>query len=307
MIDILMATYNGESFLRQQLDSILQQSYSDWQLIIRDDCSTDNTVEIVKEYQEKYSEKIKLIQAEQPSGSAQNNFFALLKYSTSDYMMFADQDDVWKTDKLQLSVKKMITMEQMYGKRTPLLVHTDLTIVDANLNILNQSRYAMHDINPARNQLQHLIEQGIVYGCTLMANRSLLDLIDEKPNLDVMHDTWLSLLAAAFGAIGFVEEQTVLYRRHGGNATGLCSRGYFHWVLFQFANIRNIREKHKNYYMQANELLMQYQNALTKEQKLLLREYASLIHAFPIRKAIILKKQGLYREGLLPKVAQILL
>ena len=77
MIDILMATYNGEQFLRPQLDSILQQSNQDWLLLIRDDCSTDATVQIIKEYQLLRPEQIELIRAEQPSGSAQNNFFQL--------------------------------------------------------------------------------------------------------------------------------------------------------------------------------------------------------------------------------------
>ena len=107
MIDILMATYNGEKFLRPQLDSILQQSNQDWQLVIRDDCSTDRTVEVIKEYQLLRPEQIRLIQAEQPSGSAQNNFFQLLQYSSAEYTMFADQDDVWLPQKIQLTLDKM--------------------------------------------------------------------------------------------------------------------------------------------------------------------------------------------------------
>lgn len=99
MIDILMATYNGEKYLRPQLDSILRQSNTDWRLIIRDDCSTDNTVQIIREYQQQYPDKFILVQADAPSGSAQNNFFQLIKYwqqhGTADYVMFADQDDVW--------------------------------------------------------------------------------------------------------------------------------------------------------------------------------------------------------------------
>ena len=207
MVDILMATYNGEQFIRQQLDSIFQQSYQEWQLIIRDDCSKDKTVEIIKEYQLLHPGRITLIPANQPSGSAQKNFFLLLPYSTAPYMMFADQDDVWLPDKIQLTIEKMQQIETDFDSTMPILVHTDLAITDTDLNVLNPSRYDMHDINPERNKLNHLLVQGIVYGCTLMVNRALLNLITERPKLDVMHDTWLSLLACTFGQIGYVDNR----------------------------------------------------------------------------------------------------
>jgi len=307
MIDILMATYNGEQFIHQQLMSILQQSYQDWNLIIRDDCSTDNTVEIIKEYQAKYPEKIHLIQAKEPSGSAQNNFFTLLAYSKNEYMMFADQDDVWTIDKVQLTLEKMKQMEEEFGTDKPLLVHTDLTITDSELNVINRSRYEMHDINATRNQLNHLVVQGIVYGCTLMVNRALLDLIQDKPIVDVMHDTWLSLLAAAFGAIGYVDKPTILYRRHGGNSTGLCNRGKLHWILYQLKNVKKIHEKHNSYYRQANALLLQFEYKLNENHKMLLQEYAEMENSSLIKKASILRKYDLYREGFFSKIAQILL
>jgi len=307
MIDILMATYNGEKYIRQQLDSILQQDYDNWNLIIRDDCSSDNTVQIIEEYQSKFPQKIKLIHAEAPSGSAQNNFFALLPYSQSEYMMFADQDDVWLLNKISLTLSKMEQMEQLYGKSTPLLVYTDLAIVDEDLTVINPSRYKMHDINPERNHLNHLIAQGIVYGCTLMVNRALLNFVEEKPSVDVMHDTWLSLLAASFGAIDYIDEALVMYRRHGGNASSLCNKGRIQWVLYQLGNIRKIREKHRAYYKQANELLKQFDAILTSGQKILLEDYANLDNALPIKKAKVLKKHNLFREGFMPKMAQILL
>lgn len=111
-----MATYNGEKYLRAQLDSILQQTNSDWRLIIRDDCSTDETVQIIKEYGLLRPEQILFIEAEQPSGSAQNNFFQLLQYSTAEYIMFADQDDIWLKNKIQLTLDNMHQLEQQFGK-----------------------------------------------------------------------------------------------------------------------------------------------------------------------------------------------
>ena len=111
MIDILMATYNGETYLREQIDSILRQSNTDWRLIIRDDCSTDSTVRIIQEYQAQYPDKFVLIQADTPSGSAQNNFFQLIRYwqqhGGAEYVMFADQDDVWLRNKIQITLYNM--------------------------------------------------------------------------------------------------------------------------------------------------------------------------------------------------------
>ncbi|HAN43841.1 MAG TPA: glycosyltransferase family 2 protein, partial [Ruminococcaceae bacterium] len=122
MIDILMAAYNGEKYIGEQIESILRQTYKDWRLIILDDCSTDSTADIAMEYSKKYSGKIKFYRNSKNSKSAKNAFFELFKHSESDYIMLCDQDDVWKENKIEITFNKMLESEKAYGKELPILV-----------------------------------------------------------------------------------------------------------------------------------------------------------------------------------------
>lgn len=307
MIDILMATYNGERFLRPQLDSILQQSNQDWRLMIRDDCSTDETVEVIKEYQLLRPEQIRLIQAEQPSGSAQNNFFQLLQYSSAEYVMFADQDDVWLPQKIQLTLDKMQQMVQQYGAETPLLVHTDLAVVDSFLRILNPSLFQMHNMDAARNKLNNILVQNIVTGCTMMVNRSLLDVVTEIPKHAVMHDMWLALVAAAFGEIGFVDRATMLYRQHGQNVKGARNMKSISYTIQKLRRMKEIHAGLLEQYHQAREFLSLYEKLLKPEQKALLQVYGSLENSGVLKKLNVLTNYQLYKKGFIRKAGQVLL
>lgn len=307
VIDILMATYNGEKFLRPQLDSILQQSNQDWRLIIRDDCSVDGTVAIIKEYQLLRPNQIIFIQAEQPSGSAQNNFFLLLQYSTASYVMFADQDDVWLQNKVKITLDKMQQMEQQYGDDVPLLVHTDLAVVDEKLHILNKSLFDMHNMSACRSQLNNILVQNIVTGCTMMVNRALLQLINIIPQRSVMHDMWLALVAATFGKIGFVEKATMLYRQHGMNVKGARDMTTIAYTIQKLNETKEIHAGLVQQYQQAAEFLEMYDTKLSLSQKQLLNAYASMTNANVLRKLVILNKYHLYKKGLVRKLGQILL
>lgn len=104
MIDILLATYNGEEYLRQQIDSIICQSYTNWRLIIRDDSSSDGTLAIIKDYVKRYLNKIILVDENTPNLGSSKSFIRLLDFVSNDYFMFTDQDDVWLPNKVELSI-----------------------------------------------------------------------------------------------------------------------------------------------------------------------------------------------------------
>lgn len=307
MIDILMATYNGETYLRAQLDSILNQTCQEWQLIIRDDCSNDRTVEIIKEYQQFRPNQIQLIQAEQPSGSAQNNFFQLIKHSKAEYVMFADQDDVWMNWKVEKTLDKMQQMEQENGKEKPLLVHTDLAVVDENLKIMNYSLFAMQNMNAKRDSLNHLIVQNCVTGCTMMANRALLNLITEIPKNSIMHDMWLALIASAFGKIGFIKKSTMLYRQHGSNANGAKNVKSLKYFLWKLTGAKEIHQGLVAQYRQTEEFLKIYQTKLNSEQQQMLKIYAEFEQKTIFQKLFYLKKYQLWKKGFVRKVGQLLM
>lgn len=220
---ILMATYNGEKYLKEQIDSILNQTYKNWRLIIHDDNSTDNTLNLIKEYVEKYPEKIILIDDDISTGGAKENFAYLLNKidDNFDYIMFSDQDDVWFENKIELTLNKMIETERKYSKK-PILVHTDLKVVDENLNVIAESmiRYQKIDINNQK-YIKFLALENVVTGCTVMINKYLYNLVLNIPKEAIMHDWWIALVALKNnGIIEFLNIPTILYRQHTNNDTG---------------------------------------------------------------------------------------
>jgi len=310
MIDILMATYNGEKYLRPQLDSILRQSNTDWRLVIRDDCSTDSTVQIIQEYREKYPDKFVLLQADEPSGSAQNNFFQLIKYwqhhGTANYIMFADQDDVWLQNKIQLTLYKMHLLEQQYGRDIPLLIHTDLSVVDANLNIINPSMFAMQNMDALRDNLNNIMVQNIVTGCTMMVNKPLLDMVYEIPHHAIMHDMWLALITSAFGQIDFVNEATILYRQHGNNANGAKNVKTLKYFIWKLTSANEIHEGLVKQYRQAEEFLNVYKTKLSHEQQTMLLAYSTMEEKNIAEKLIALTTNKLCKKGIVRILGQLL-
>ena len=135
MIEILLATYNGEKYLEEQLASIENQTYKNWRLRVHDDQSVDATWRILKDFQKKHGEEKVILKKNIPaSGGSKNNFIGLIQASDADYMMCCDQDDVWHKDKIEKTYRRMRQMEKRYGKDLPLLVYTDLKVVDSDLN-----------------------------------------------------------------------------------------------------------------------------------------------------------------------------
>lgn len=283
MVDILMATYNGEKYIAEQIDSILNQNYEDWKLYIRDDGSNDKTLEIIKKYIYNYPEKIILIEDSKKNLGVKLNFTELMKYSESDYCMFCDQDDVWLKDKITLTLNNMIDMESKYGKDTPILVHTDLKVVDTKLNILNESFWNFININPTRNNLNQLLVENTVTGCTAMINKSLRILSSDIPNECVMHDWWLAIIASTMGKICVVNDATILYRQHLNNQIG--------------ARRKSVLEKFKNTKIDFNNnqvkvFLDMYDLKLSNEQKEILHKFFMLDKAnFIKRRYIFLKNK----------------
>ncbi|HAL45300.1 MAG: hypothetical protein A2Y12_06460 [Planctomycetes bacterium GWF2_42_9] len=219
-IDIILTTYNGERFLNQQLDSILNQSSKGWKLVIRDDNSTDNTKTIIKNYAGKYPDKIKLIEDNKGNLGLVRNFETLLKSSQSEYIMFCDQDDVWLPYKIELTFNAMQSAKNQYSD-SPILIYTDLKIVDEELKTIADSFWKFHKISPQIDgQLNKIIYRNIVTGCTIMINKKLKDISMPFPPEVRLHDWWLAINAAKNGKLKFVPQQTILYRQHSKNVIG---------------------------------------------------------------------------------------
>lgn len=245
MVAVLMAVYNGAHYLESQVASILAQSHSQLRLYVRDDGSTDGSIEILRSMAEQAPERVTLLQDEEKHLGVIGNFHRLLRManqsSSEPYLMLADQDDVWFADKIEVTLQEMRQAERWAGKEMPVLVHTDLCVTNANLQILDPSFWHFQHLDPGHDDLRQLCMQSMVTGCTVMMNRALLKKALPLPEGVLMHDWWLGLVASAFGVIRFIPQATMFYRQHGKNDTGAKKFGLT-YVLRSFLRIRSSTE-----------------------------------------------------------------
>ena len=289
-IIILLATYNGSKYLKEQLDSICSQSYKNFEIIARDDGSSDNTLDILKSYD------VKTLETKQNLG-AKGSFSVLLEYvvnnSDAEYFMFCDQDDIWEKDKVENTFAKMKLMEKQYSK-TPILIHTDLKVVDEELNTLSNSMWEYENINPKLNTLNRLLMQNTITGCTVLINRKLAELALPVASEAIMHDWWLGLVASSFGKIGFLNESTIKYRQHSSNDTGAKSYG-IKYILNKLKNFNEISIE-KNI-LQAKAFLENYREQIDSETLEMLEEFSSMNERMFLEKRKILWKYKLLKQG----------
>jgi glycosyltransferase involved in cell wall biosynthesis len=302
-VDILLATYNGFSYVASQLDSILAQTHKDIRLIIRDDASQDSTRKVLEAYANRYPDIITLLPSDISSG-VKGNFSCLMQHATADYIMFADQDDLWEEGKVAKTLQKMQELEDRFSSATPLLVHTDLKVVDRNLNVLCQSFWKYGKIDPLKgHSLNRLLMQNVVTGCTMMINRSLLDLGGPIPEKAAMHDWWLALVAAAFGHIEALLQTTLMYRQHGANALGaqkFLSLGHFKKGMNRINEPEIAKQAH------VDALLARYSEFLTYDQKQMLKAYKKLPGAFLFKKFYLILRYKFFKMGFLRNAVNIL-
>ena len=242
MIAILMSTYNGASYLREQIESFFAQTEKDWKLYVRDDVSKDSTMEILSEYEQKYPDKICIVRDVPHNLGAGESFMHLLEVTEADYYMFSDQDDVWMPDKIERTYSKLLSLEKQYGNNMAIGVFTDLTVVDSNLNVLMPSLWKADNRHPeyVKNFYKQWTNRHASYGCTQMFNKAAkLLVLPYKQFEGVMgaHDNWLEYILIKKGVYDYLNEPTILYRQHGTNVVGAnFGHGYkedIHAVLHQ--------------------------------------------------------------------------
>lgn len=217
-IAILMATYNGERFLRQQIDSILQQTLQDWHLYVHDDGSKDATPRILREYAANHPDRITIL--DYPSqGGACRNFMSMVYKVDAPYYMFADQDDVWLEHKVERTFREMKALET---PDAPLVISTDLRVVDESLNVLAPTLWAIAGIYPERiRTFEDLAANTLMTGCTMLFNSAARRCIRPLTSHTTMHDAWIACCVKRNGGtLRCIPEQTILYRQHGGNTLG---------------------------------------------------------------------------------------
>lgn len=306
MIDILMATYNGAKYVDKQIDSILNQTYTDWKLYIRDDGSNDGTKEILQDYERKYPNKIVVIRDNKKGLGAKGNFTELMRYSKSEYCMFSDQDDVWLESKIEDSIRVMREAETLNGTDIPVLVHTDLKVVDKNLNIINESFWEYQNLNCDNKNLNKLLIQNNITGCTILMNKSLTYMCRNIPSNCIMHDWWIALVASAFGKIYTVDKQTMLYRQHGNNEVGAHKYNSFSFVKNKLSNLEKISKSIDDTIIQAEAFYNEFKDKLSDNDRNLVYNYSVLREKNFIQRKQSIVKNKFYKSGLVRNIGYLI-
>jgi glycosyltransferase involved in cell wall biosynthesis len=274
-VEVLLATYNGERFLREQIDSILTQDYVNLRVLARDDGSSDATVGILNEYAQRFPSRFRVMPPGPGTGSPKDNFLLLMRASSAQYIGFSDQDDIWLPDKVSRTKQAMDELESRWGSDTPLLVFTDAHVVDDQLRTVHESFWTHARIEPDRiHDLALLLGRNVVTGCTMLLNRRLLELSFAMPSEASMHDRWIGLLACATGKACVVKAQTLLYRQHDRNVAGIGKRTVSLPELLRRLVKRDARQMQWAISQrQAEAFLRTYAAQLSQEHRVLLRAY----------------------------------
>ena len=300
-IDILLSTYNGSKFLHELMVSLLQQTWQDWTLLVRDDGSTDDTVAIIQDYADRYPDQIVLFKDNDQHLGPSQSFSRLLEHAHADYIMFCDQDDVWLNHKVEWTLRKMMELEQEFPGQ-PLLVHTDLTVVDQNLRVLSDSYWKYQKLDPMRNHFNHLLVQNMVTGCTMMINRPLRDLILPVPQQAVMHDWWIALVASMSSGIYHIERPTILYRQHNSNKVGAhkYSLRYF-WSIR-----RKLQQSIDGIMGQAMAFQERFADRLQPDQMRILDHFVHLLRQNRLARMADLMRFGFAKHGTIKNIGFVI-
>jgi glycosyltransferase involved in cell wall biosynthesis len=236
LISIVLTNYNREDFILEQLDSIIAQTYRNWELIIVDDCSTDGSEAIIQEFIGKNRDKkITFLKNEKNLGVAKN-FEKGMHFSTGEYIAVCDSDDVWLAEKLEKELQFL--KSENFG-----MVYSDLTVVDANLKVIEKS-FARNCLsffgNRKNNSFDELINDNHIAGPTILFDAKLKKNIIPFSQYAIQ-DFWITIICSIFSTIGYLDEPTVLYRQHSGNMVGAVKLSLYSLI---FRKNHDFLEKH---------------------------------------------------------------
>jgi glycosyltransferase involved in cell wall biosynthesis len=211
-VSVIIATFNGSKYIKKQMDSILKQSILPEEIIVCDDNSTDETVSLLKEY--KKHNNIKLCVNNKQLGIIENFKKAAKLARSGNWLVFADQDDIWIPQKLE---RLMDEMQLIDDDITPALIYSDLTVIDKNDAIVAGSFWDRQKIRPEKITITTLLYGNVVTGCTMIINYAMAEEFFCMDDLTFLHDEWLALIAYSFGRVKFLTDKLVLYRQHESN------------------------------------------------------------------------------------------
>jgi glycosyltransferase involved in cell wall biosynthesis len=256
-VTVLMSTYNGEKYLQEQLDSIYRQKDVQVNIIVRDDCSTDSTLDILKRNKAEHPELSTIIEGKRNLKPCRSFLKLISSYTSDEYYALSDQDDIWDEDKLITAVRKLNQCNPV----KPALYFSNLRIVDENNKFYRNS----HSVSRQTDNKYLSLIQPAVTGCTQVYNQALAKIAERiKPQNFSMHDTWMYIVAEFFGTVIYDFEPHINYRQHSNNVIGTTLSGkkksFVKTEIQRFTN-RNLQPRYDN----AVEFLREFGDELSPE------------------------------------------
>jgi len=273
-ISVVLTTYNGAQFIQKQITSILNQTVLPQEIIICDDRSTDNTVDILKSFAT--NSLIKLFINEKQLGVVENFKKGVRNAIPGNWIAFADQDDIWRDNKLEKSGNAMQELDDDF---TPALIFSDLNIINQNDDITNNSFWNQQKIDPSKITLKSLLYGNIVTGCTMLVNSPMLTEFLNMPKTEFLHDEWLALIAYSFGKFKFIPEQLIQYRQHNNNVTfsnSVKPLNFSQRLKFELDHISGKKKFLPRQFKLAETFLKNYRNQLNENSISIFEDFVKL-------------------------------
>lgn len=292
LVDIVLATYNGAAHLEAQLASLRAQTHRNWRLIAYDDGSGDASRKILTTFAAAEPRAVIIPSTGEGGTGPVAAFGAALAHSDAPYFMFCDQDDVWLPEKVATLLAALRDIER---DGAPCLVHSDMRVVDADLNVIAGSFWAHRNLDPEAATPASLLLRNVVTGCAMMGNAALRDAMLPMPDAAMMHDWWAALIAAHSGRIAHVAQPTLLYRRHDRNVTGFARPGGAARELARFAAKDRFDLSKQRAYLEALQKQARALAPLVGEDSVA-GEFGGLASENILRRKTFLARHGLVRR-----------
>lgn len=305
LVHIVLASYNGEKYLSQQLDSIVAQDYENWIVEVCDDGSSDSTLAIVREYMER-DRRITLHQNEHNLGYVKN-FMEGIRRSSADYIMLCDQDDIWFPDKISKTWEKAqeAQKQQTGGAEAPVLVYSDAINFDSESGEDRGRFHEMGRLNTKKVDTARLFMENKCIGCTIMVTGAIRSYLRELPEEIRVHDWWLALICSHFGKICYLDEPLLRYRQHAGNMIGGSS--YSSYFKERISKIREQRQALRDTVIQGKRFYEMYEERMEQKQKETAKHFAMLYDRNFLARKADLVRYGFWKSGIVRNIGLFLL
>ena len=304
---VLLAAYNGSAYLPGLLDSLAGQTDPDFTVLMQDDGSADSTPELLRSFSERDSRFVFAGEQGKHLGAA-GNFISLIRQAEADYILLSDQDDIWEPDKISILKQAMQDMEARYGAETPLLVHSDCSLIDGAGNSIGDSFFRHQGWSPSAVSLPELLVQNNVTGCTLIMNAALRKLVagHAKAKELFMHDWFIALTAASFGQVTFVNKPLTRYRQHEGNKIGASSQSLLARGISALKNRSEAKRRILLTYTHTKVFRKLYGNELPAQAQKITEAYLATQHMRKIPRVLAVRRMGCVMQSPMTRLGQIL-